>query len=263
MSGSTRERARQELARRELARRSFVDAEDPGEGFAPYVLPEWPVGARHLSLLGQKLDEVRRYLESGGEEGIGRLMVWMPPRHWKSTSVSVLFVPYILGVDPDWRVILTSYNAALATGFSRRARNLMIGDRYRAVFGDRAGQPTAVEVSDDSRSVEEWNIAGRNGGVKAAGVGGGITGSGANLFIIDDPHKDRREAESKAARKAVWDWYTSTAYTRLEKGAAMVLIQTRWHPGDLSGLLLRAQVEGELADVWNVLSLPAFAEDWA
>lgn len=263
MMGSTGTRARVELARRELARRFFVDPEDPAQGFAPYVMPGWPVGAEHLSLLGRKLDEVRRFMETGGEEGIGRLMVWMPPRHWKSLSASVLFVPYVLGVNPDWRVIVTSYNAALATGFSRMGRNLMLGDRYRAVFGDRAGQPTTIQVSDDSRSAEKWDIADHKGGVKAAGVGGGITGTGANLFVIDDPHKDRKEAESKAMRKSVWDWFVSTAYTRLEKNAAMVVIQTRWHPGDLSGMLLQAQVEGEFADEWDVLCLPAYADEWA
>ncbi len=257
------ELARQELARREMARRFFVDPEDATGGFAPYVMPGWPVGAGHLGLLGRKLDGVRRWLETGGEEGIGRLMVWMPPRHWKSMSASVLFVPYILGVNPDWRVIVTSYNAALATGFSRMARNLMEGDRYRAVFGDRAGRPSVIQVSDDSRSAEKWDIAGHKGGVKAAGVGGGITGTGANLFVIDDPHKDRRDAESETSRKSVWDWFVSTAYTRLEKDAAMVVIQTRWHPGDLSGMLLRSQAEGTLTDEWEVLCLPAFADEWA
>lgn len=263
MGSSVGVRARQELARRTMAAKFFVDQEDPTLGFAPYVCPGWPVGAAHLSLLGWHLDEVRRYVETEGVEGIGRLMVWMPPRHWKSTSASVLFPIYMLGNDPDLRVIITSYNANLAKGFSRRARNFMGDVKYRAVFGDRAGGPNVVRLADDSKSAEEWNLDGHAGGVKAAGLPrGGITGGGADILIVDDPHKDRQEAESKAIRESIWDWWKSTAYTRLEKNGAAIIIQTRWHPQDLSGKLLQAQVEDPDADQWTVLCLPAFAEEW-
>jgi len=244
--------ARAELARRELARREF------GE-FAGYVYRGWP-GARHLEVLCEALGQVERFVATGGAEGIGRLMVFMPPRHWKSTTASVLFPPWFLGRHPDRRVIMASYNASLAFGFSRRARNLMADQRYRAVFGDKAGIPQVVQLAEDSRSVEDWNLAGHHGGMAASGVGGGITGKGAHLFIIDDPHKDRKEAESKAIRDGIWEWYTSTAYTRLEEGAAMVLIQTRWHHDDLAGRLLKRMVEDLGADWWEVLCLRAMAE---
>ena len=249
--------ARRELARRKLARSCFLD-------FARYVYRDYPHTARHLVLLGERLEAVERYVATEGEEGIGRLMVFMPPRHWKSTTTSVLFPTYVLGRNPDMRIGITSYNGKLAMGFSRRARNHLMGNPYRALFGDRSASEVAeVEVSEQSRSVEEWNIEGTRGGVMAAGVGGGITGRGFNLLIVDDPHKDREDAESQARRNTIWGWWTSTARTRIEKGGAVVVIQTRWHCDDLSGRLITQMIEDPDADQWEILCLPAIAEDWA
>jgi predicted phage terminase large subunit-like protein len=120
-----------------------------------------------------------------------------------------------------------------------------------------------VEISDDSKSVERWSLKGHQGGMVAAGVGSGITGKGAHLFILDDPHKDREDAESEARRKAVWKWWTSTAYTRLEDNAAVIGILTRWHADDWAGRVLRKMIEEPSADQWTVLCLPAIAEEWA
>lgn len=247
--------AQQELAKRELARRYFDD-------FCPYIYKGYP-DASHLHLLAEHLQQVERYVVTRGEEGIGRLMVFMPPRHWKSTTVSVLFPPWFLGRNPDCRVIMASYNSSLATGFSRRARNHMLDNPYRAVFGDKSALPGPVAISDDSRSVESWDIAGQRGGMAAAGVGSGITGKGAHLFIVDDPHKDRADVESIVKRESVWNWWTSTAYTRLEDGAAVVLILTRWHQDDLAGKLIKQMLEDPLADRWTILCLTALAEEWA
>jgi len=263
------EQARRERIRRERARRAFCR-------FAEYVEPGWPAGARHLGLLGEYLDGVARYVETRGREGIGRLMVNMPPRYWKSTSASVLFPAFVLGRMPEKRVIVSSYNGSLAMGFSRRCRDLLSTTAYRALFGDLSASTERVGVSRESRSVEEWNLEGHRGGMVAAGVGGGLTGKGADVLIVDDPHKDRAEAESQVARDRVGSWWTSTAYTRLEDGAAAIVIQTRWHLDDLSGRLLRAMVGEALtpdpspipmgeggADQWVVLCMPALAEEWA
>ncbi len=243
--------ARRELARRELARREFG-------AFCPYVMPNYPREARHLRVLAAYLQEVKRYIETEGAAGIGRLMIWMPPRYWKSTTASIAFPAWVLGCLPDTRVIITSYNAGLATGFSRAIRNLLVDEPYRRIFGDKSGQPGPVELSRDSRSVESWQLSDSLGGVVAAGVGGGISGKGANLLIIDDPHKDRAEAESEAIRERVFSWYTSAAYMRVEKGA-IIIIQTRWHPDDLSGKLLKRMADDPEADLWTVLNLPALA----
>lgn len=247
--------AKAELARRELARRFFGD-------FCPYVYTGYPQ-ARHLNVLHAHLQQVERFIATKGAEGIGRLMVNMPPRHWKSTTTSVLFPTWVLGRNPDNRVIVASYAGSLAQGFSRRTRNHMMDVPFRNLFGDQRITDDPVMLSEDSRSVEAWDISGHRGGMIAAGVHGSITGQGANLLIVDDPHKDRQEAESEAKRRQVWDWWTSTARTRLEEGAAVVVIQTRWHSGDLSGKLLAQMAEDPNADQWTVLSLPAVAEDWA
>ncbi len=242
--------ARRELARRELARREF-------NPFCRYVQSNYP-RAPHLEVMAQHLEAVERYVATQGKEGIGRLMIWMPPRYWKSTTASVLFPAWVLGRQPETRIILTSYNASLAFSFSRRVRNVIVDDPYRRVFGDKAGIPGAISISQDSRSAESWGLAGTMGGMVAAGVGGGISGKGANLLIIDDPHKDRADAESEAARERIFDWYTSTAYMRVENGA-IIIIQTRWHTDDLSGKLLKRMADDPGADAWVVLSLPALA----
>jgi predicted phage terminase large subunit-like protein len=238
----------------DLARTNYLD-------FARYAYRGWQDSA-HVEILAAYLQEVERYVATQGREGIGRLLIFMPPRHGKSLNSSTLFPAWFLGRNPDCKVIIASYNSSLATGFSRQARNVVLDNPYRAVFGDlSAGDP--VQISGDSRSVERWTLEGHRGGMVAAGVGSGITGKGAHLMIIDDPHKDRADAESKARRDAVWNWWTSTAYTRLENNAAVIGILTRWHADDWAGRLLRQMVEEPGADRWEVLCLPAIAEEWA
>lgn len=248
-------RAQRELALRELARRRFLD-------FITYTYPQYQVSAVH-QLLAEYLEAVERFVASGGAEGIGRLMIFMPPRHGKSEQVSVRFPAWFLGRNPDLRVILSSCTANLAESFSRQARNLIQDTRYRAVFGDRSSANPPVAISADSRSVSEWNLESHQGGLKAVGVGGAVIGRGAHVLIIDDPFKDRKDAESKALRDRVDDWYRSTAYTRLEPGGAVVLMHQRWHEDDQAGRLLRRMVEEDGADQWTVLNLPARAEEWA
>jgi predicted phage terminase large subunit-like protein len=198
--------------------------------------------APHHRLLAEKLEAVER-----GD--IDRLMVFMPPRGGKSELVSVRFPAWYLGRHPDNRVIGTSYAARLAERFSGQARNQLEDPRW----------PFAVTLADDTASKAAWDIAGHRGGYIAAGVGGPITGSGAHVLIIDDPVKNQEEADSPAYRESVWDWYTSTAYTRLEPGGAVILVMTRWHEDDLAGHLLNEAKEG--GDQWEVVRLPARAED--
>jgi hypothetical protein len=147
---------------------------------------------------------------------------------------------WVLGKNPDVRIILASYGADLATENSRAARDIVDSDKYKALFGNLATVEREVEISTDSRSVQAWDLAGPNrGGVRAVGVGGGITGKGADILIIDDPFKNREEAESEAYRRKVWDWWTSSAYTRLEDHAAVIGMLTRWHGDDWAGRILR------------------------
>jgi len=257
-----RDIAKRELARRELARRSLID-------FAWYTFRQYE-RARVHGALAAKLEQVERYIATGGREGIGRLMVFMPPRHGKSELVSVRFPAWFLGRNPDCQVILTSCTADLAVSFARRVRNIVMDGPFQNVFGARSGRPVnkAVMVAEDSRAANAWTLARQRGGLVAAGVGGAIIGRGAHLAVIDDPFRDRKDAESESVRDGVDDWYRSTLYTRLEKGGAVVLMHQRWHSDDLAGRLLRRMVEtnqqtGGQVDRWEVLCLPAVAEDWA
>lgn len=252
-----REEARRELARRELARRKLIE-------FAQYTYPGYQPSRAHR-LVAHYLEQVERYIATGGREGIGRLMIFEPPRHGKSELVSVRFPAWFLGRNPDLPVIEASCTAELAVGFSRQVRNIVRDTAFQNLFGERSGLPKEqqVRLSEDTQAAEAWGIAGKRGGLKAAGVGGAIIGRGAKLAIIDDPFRDRRDAESQGVRDAVDDWYRSVLYTRVEDGGAIVLMHQRWHGDDLAGRLLRRMATEPGADQWTVVCLPAIAEEWA
>lgn len=179
-----------------------------------------------------------------------RLVVQVPPRHGKSQLVSRLFPAYYLLKHQERHVALTSYGATLAEGFSRAAR---------AFYVDAGGK-----LDPASQSVKAWGTE-QNGGLWAVGVGGAATGRGAHLGIVDDPIKDRKEAESPAVISTLRDWYGSTFRTRIEpEGGAIVIVQTRWSENDLVGQVLdnEAEVEPEDREGWHVVDLPALAEPW-
>jgi len=243
---------RDEVRMRLMAERSFLP-------FCQLVDRRYPAGARHIQLMTSKLEQVARYVLTGGKEGIGRLMIFMPPRYWKSQTAARKFPAWTLGKNPDLRIIMTSYGADLASKHSRGVRDLIESEDYQAVFGALASTDEPVIMDPESRSAAAWDIDGYIGGMIASGVGGGITGHGSNIFIIDDPVKNREEADSKKRREEAYEWYQSTAFTRLEKNAAIILIMTRWHGEDLGGKLLQAMIQDPDADEWEVLFLPAEA----
>jgi len=247
--------ALRELAQRERARRRFYH-------YCRRVNPHYPDDAPHLRLLCRTLEQVERFVVTEGAEGIGRLMIFMPPRHWKSQTSSVLFPTWILGRNPDVPIIMASYAGDLAHKHSRQARNIILLDNeFSVLFGKKSDRKEPVSLSADSQAVQEWSIDRHIGGMRAAGVGGGITGSGCRILIIDDPHKDRKEAESKTIRDDIDDWFRSTAYTRVEGNGAIIIIMTRWHRDDEAGRLLKRMKEDPLADQWHVLKLPALATE--
>lgn len=208
--------------------------------FAKYVSNNKWVAADHLILLS-------KYLEGILNGSIKQLMVFMPPRHGKSEYISKYFPAFFLGTHPDKRVILSSYEADFAAGWGYKVRNIL-QEHGKNLFG--------VQVSQQSAARDRWDLQGYSGGMQTAGVGGALTGKGADLLIIDDPVKNAEEALSKTYREKTYDWYRSTAYTRLEPGGAVIIIQTRWHDADLSGRLLKEEPEK-----WTVISLPALAEE--
>lgn len=228
--------AAQELDARRRARERLI-------AYCRYVYRGY-ADAWHLRVLTDHLEAVER-----GE--IDRLIITEPPRHGKSLTASELFPGWFLGRNPDKRIILTSYALPLARKFSRSTRNIIDGKRYRNVF-------PGVNLAVDSKAADQWNVENRLGGLIAAGVGGGITGHGADLLIVDDPFKDDTEAESEVVRQSVWDWYTATAYSRLHPGGAVLVIATRWHEDDLIGRLIANA--GDDADRWTILHLPAIWE---
>lgn len=200
---------------------------------------EWQP-ADHLLLLNKYLVEV-----ATGK--IKNLMIFMPPRHGKSELTSKYFPAWYLSRFPNKRVILTSYEADFAASWGYKVRDL-VHEYGKSVLG--------IQLSPDSSARDDWNLYKKKGGMVTAGVGGAITGKGADLFIIDDPVKNSEQANSKTYQEKALDWYKSTAHTRLEPDGSMIIIQTRWNDADLSGALL-----SEEPDKWTVISLPAFAEE--
>ena len=218
-----------EQVRAAKARRSLLS-------FTEYTLPQYARAAHH-ELIAEKLEAVER-----GE--IDRLMIFMPPRHGKSELASKRFPAWCLGRNPKRQIIAASYNSDLANDFGRNVRNIIAEPEFGQVF-------PGVTLAPDSQAANRMNTN-KGGTYVAAGVGTAVTGRGADIALIDDPFKDREEADSERRRETVWDWYRSTLYTRLMPGGAIVLIQTRWHEDDLAGRLLE-QERGQ----WDVLELPA------
>ena len=165
----------------------------------------------------------------------------MPPRHGKSEQVTVRYSAWFLENDPTQRIILGAYNSTLSEKFSRKIRRIV---------------QSRISLNTERKSVAEWETE-LEGGLRAAGVGGGVTGMGANLIIIDDPVKSREEANSDAYQEKTWDWYKDDIYSRLEPNGAIILIQTRWNQNDLAGRIL----DSEDGRNWRVINLPAEAEE--
>ncbi|MGE0629767.1 MAG: phage terminase large subunit [Hyphomicrobiaceae bacterium] len=229
------QQAAQELLRRRTARKSLL-------AFTEYTYPQY-VAAAHHKLIADHLEAVVR-----GD--IDRLMINMPPRHGKSELASRRLPAWFLGLNPRLNVIGASYNIDLARDFGRDVRNIVRTPEFHNVFPD-------VALAEDSKAQERWNTN-HGGAYVAAGVGTAVTGRGADIFLIDDPLKDRADADSEVRRQTVWEWYTSTAYTRLAPGGRIIVIQTRWHEDDLSGRLIDEEKRG--GDQWVKLELPAIDE---
>jgi len=222
-----------ELARKQLkCQRSPVD-------FAEVISGGKYRRAWHI----EKINDVLMKLYRGE---IKRLIVTMPPRHSKSETCSRYFSSWWLGMRPDDRVMLASYESDFATTWGRKARDILeeVGDE---IFG--------IHVSEKSSAANRWDIDGHDGGMVTVGVGGALTGKGANLLILDDYIKNSEEARSDTVRNKVWDWWQGTARTRLEPDARVVIIATRWNSDDLIGRIL----DNDADDEWTVLALPAIA----
>ena len=234
-----------ELASRVLSRRRLMP-------FIQRMNPKYLAGWVHDDICRR----LERFSEAVAEGKSPRLMLLMPPRHGKSEIASKNFPAWHLGRYPDHEFIACSYNLSLAMGFSRKVKQLIDDPAYQSVFTD-------TRLDPNNSSTEEWGVHNHRGGYVAAGIGGPITGKGAHVLVIDDPVKNAEEADSADGREKTWEWYLSTAYSRLAPGGGVLVIQTWWHDDDLAGRLQNMMKLGgdeDHIDQFEVVKYPALAE---
>jgi predicted phage terminase large subunit-like protein len=213
------------------------------ESFLYFVTQMWPIfiSGSHHKIMSDAFERV-----ANGE--LKRLIINMPPRHTKSEFASFLLPAWFLGKFPHKKIIQTAHTAELATGFGRKVRNLVSSEQYQKVFN--------TKLSSDSKAAGRWNTN-MGGDYFAIGVGGAVTGKGADLLIIDDPHS---EQEAKQANPAVFDgvyeWFTSGPRQRLQPGGAIIIVMTRWSKRDLTGQILKNS-DKDGVDQWEVIDFPA------
>ena len=210
--------------------------------FIPFVKHVWPefIEGEHHRKIAKKFEDI-----ANGK--IKRLIVNMPPRHTKSEFASYLFPAWMVGKNPKLKIIQTTHTGELAVRFGRKMKNLVDTSEFAQVFDE-------CKIAADSKAAGRWETN-QGGEYYAAGIGGAITGRGADLLIIDDPHSEQ-DALSETAMDSAYEWYTSGPRQRLQPGGAIVIVMTRWSTKDLTGNLLRAQSEPK-ADQWEVVEFPA------
>jgi predicted phage terminase large subunit-like protein len=240
-----------DLVRAERARRKLID-------FTIYTMPDYLAGWFHREVAA-KLDV---FLADVVARRSPRMMVMAPPRSGKTEIVSRRFPAFAMGKHPDLSVIAASYAADLSSRNNRDVQRVIDQPEYARLFPDtrlNAANIRTVAQGTWLRNSDIFEVVGHKGVYRSAGVGGGITGMGGNILIIDDPIKDGAEAGSQVVRDGIWEWYTSTLYTRRAPGAGILLIMTRWHEDDLAGHILREMEHG--GEHWDVVRYPAIAEE--
>ena len=245
-SGKLSERDLAVLEAQLIKLEKLKDRELNQKRFMKFVEKVWPsfIGGRHHVRMADAFERVAR-----GETK--RLIINMPPRHTKSEFASYLLPAWFLGQFPGKKVIQTSHTAELAVGFGRKVRNLVDTETYQEIFPD-------LNLQSDSKAAGRWNTS-KGGDYFAIGVGGAVTGKGADLLIIDDPHSEQ-EAAMAASNPEVYDkvyeWYTSGPRQRLQPGGAIVIVMTRWAQRDLTGQVIKAAAQRGGED-WEVIEFPA------
>ena len=197
---------------------AFDKVERCRASFIFFVSQMWPgfISGKHHQIMADAFERVAR-----GE--LKRLIINMPPRHTKSEFASYLLPAWFLGLFPEKKIIQTAHTAELAVGFGRKVRNLVSSADYTSVFG--------TELSSDSKAAGRWNTS-EGGDYFAIGVGGAVTGKGADLLIIDDPHSEQEAKQNNpAVYDGVYEWYTSGPRQRLQPGGSIIIVMTRWEIG--------------------------------
>ena len=219
--------------------------EEANGDFLSFVKEVWPafIEGSHHRVMADAFNRI-----ASGE--LKRLIINMPPRHTKSEFASHLFPAWYLGKFPDRKVIQTAHTAELAVGFGRKVRNLVGSSEYATIF-------PGVALSADSKAAGRWNTS-SDGDYFAIGVGGAVTGKGADILIVDDPHSEQEAAlNDPDVYNKTYEWYTSGPRQRLQPGGAICLVMTRWSKKDLTGSILKASIQRGGADEWEIIELPA------
>ena len=217
--------------------------------FLDFVKSQWPgfIQGAHHRTMADAFDRI-----ANGK--IKRLIINMPPRHTKSEFASHLFPAYLVGRNPELKILQATHTADLAVKFGRKIRDSMLMEDYEKIFPN-------VSINPDSKAAGKWETRDKrnlklSGEYYAAGVGGALAGRGADLFIIDDPHSEQ-DAMNPKSMIDVYEWYTSGPRQRLQPGGAIVIVMTRWNVNDLTGMLLRDAARDIKADQWELIELPA------
>ena len=211
--------------------------------FLTFVRVMWPefIAGEHHKIIAEKFERVAR-----GE--LKRLIINMAPRHTKSEFASYVLPAWMIGKNPNMKIIQATHTTELAVSFGRKIKNLLERDDYTDIFPD-------ARLSVDSKASGRWDTA-RGGMYYAVGVGSNLAGRGGDLIIIDDPHSEQT-AMSASGFDNDWDWYTGGPRQRLQPGGAIILVMTRWSEKDLTGQLQRQMMKDDRADQWEVVELPA------
>ena len=219
--------------------------EDAGEDFLSFVKQMWVafIEGYHHKIMSDAFNRVK-------DGKLKRLIINMPPRHTKSEFASYLLPAWFLGCYPDKKIIQVAHTAELAVGFGRKVRNLVGSEDYKKVFPD-------VGLQSDSKAAGRWNTN-KGGDYFAIGIGGAVTGKGADLLIIDDPHSEQEgQSNDPSVFDKVYEYYTSGPRQRLQPGGAIIIVMTRWHKRDLTGQILKSSAQREGTDDWEVIEFPA------
>ncbi len=225
-----------QLEKNETCRKNFLN----------FVKAMWPqfVTGRHHKIIAEKLERVAK-----GE--LKRLIVNMAPRHTKSEFSSFLFPAWMMGKNPDMKIIQATHTTELAVNFGRKVKNLIEQKDYQDIFPE-------TKLSADSKASGRWDTN-KGGMYYAVGVGSNLAGRGGDLIIIDDPHSEQT-AMSNTGFEDAWEWYTAGPRQRLQPKGAIVLVQTRWSEKDMTGQLIKTMAKDPLADQWEIVELPAIFE---
>ena len=213
---------------------SAEEKERARDTFIGFVNSVWPafIEGRHHKIMARAFERV-----ANGE--LKRLIVNMPPRHTKSEFASYLLPAWFLGKYPEKKIIQTAHTAELSVGFGRKVRNLVDSDDYKSIFPQ-------VALRSDSKAAGRWSTN-KGGEYFAIGVGGAVTGKGADLLVIDDPHSEQEgQSADPSVFDRVYDWYTSGPRQRLQPGGAIIVVMTRWHKRDLTGRYLNPPCKGQV-----------------